>query len=76
MLAVFLVTHVLFSYFGFLHTDVDSSRILLNTLVNSESITDMDVQISLCFYMGTFAFQALILFIWNTFSACSSPLPS
>ena len=37
MLAVFLVTHALFSYFGILHTDVDTARILLNTLVNSEA---------------------------------------
>lgn len=127
MLAVFLVTHVLFSYFGFLHTDTDTARILLNTLVNSEagifaivvtlsliavqlaassysarvidlfmrtpdpwvlmviyiaamvyglwtlklvdreSISGLELHISLCFYMGTFAFLALILFIWNTF---------
>ncbi len=127
MLAVFLVTHVLFSYFGFLHTDVDTARILLNTLVNSEAgifaivvtlsliavqlaatsysarvidlfmrtpdpwvlmviyiaamvyglwtlklvdrecISGMEIHISLCFYMGIFAFLALILFIWNTF---------
>jgi len=127
MLAVFLVTHSIFSYFGFLHTDTDTARILLNTLVNSEagifaivvtlsliavqlaassysarvidlfmrtpdpwvlmviyiaamvyglwtlklvdreSISGLELHISLCFYMGTFAFLALILFIWNTF---------
>jgi hypothetical protein len=37
MAAVFAVSHLIFSYFGFLHTDPNTARYLLNTLVNSEA---------------------------------------
>jgi hypothetical protein len=127
MSAVFIVSHLVLSYFGFLHTDADTARYLLNTLVSSEagifaivvtlsliavqlaassysarvidlfmktpdpwmlmliyiaamvyslgvlklvdeeSISHLEIYISLSYYMGIFAFTALILFIWNTF---------
>jgi hypothetical protein len=35
--AVIIASHVVFSYFGFLHTDVDSARALLSALVTSEA---------------------------------------
>lgn len=127
MSAVFIISHLIFSYFGLLHTDADTARILLNTLVNSEagifaivvtlsliavqlaassysarvidlfmrtpdpwvlmliyivamvyglgvlklideeSVSYLEIHISLSYYLGIFAFTALILFIWNTF---------
>ncbi len=127
MSVVFIVSHLTFTFFGFLHTDVDTARILLNTLVNSEagifaivvtlsliavqlaassysarvidlfmrtpdpwvlmliyivamvyglgvlklvdegSIAALEIHISISYYLGIFAFTALILFIWNTF---------
>jgi len=127
MSTVFIASHLVFTYFGLLHTDVDTARILLNTLVNSEagifaivvtlsliavqlaassysarvidlfmrtpdpwvlmliyivamvyglgvlklvdegSIESLETHISISYYMGVFAFLALILFIWNTF---------
>jgi hypothetical protein len=127
MSAVFIVSHLVLSYFGFLHTDADTARYLLNTLVSSEAgifaivvtlsliavqlaassysarvidlfmktpdpwvlmliyiaamvyslgvlklvdeenISRLEIYISLSYYMGIFAFTALILFIWNTF---------
>lgn len=127
MSVVFIASHLIFSYFGLLHTDVDTARILLNTLVNSEagifaivvtlsliavqlaassysarvidlfmrtpdpwvlmliyivamvyglgvlklidgeSVSRLEIHISLSYYLGVFAFSALTLFIWNTF---------
>lgn len=127
MSTVFIVSHLIFSFFGFLHTDADTARILLNTLVNSEagifaivvtlsliavqlaassysarvidlfmrtpdpwvlmliyivamvyglgvlkmvdeeSVSQLEIHISISYYLGIFAFTALILFIWNTF---------
>ncbi len=127
MSTVFIASHLVFSYFGFLHTDADTARYLLNTLVSSEasifaivvtlsliavqlaassysarvidlfmktpdpwmlmliyiaamvyslgvlklvdeeSVSRLEIYISLSYYMGIFAFTALILFIWNTF---------
>jgi hypothetical protein len=127
MSLVFIVSHLTFSFFGLLHTDVDTARILLNTLVNSEagifaivvtlsliavqlaassysarvidlfmrtpdpwvlmliyivamvyglgvlklvdeqSVSRLEIHISISYYLGIFAFTALILFIWNTF---------
>ncbi|HSD56822.1 MAG TPA: DUF2254 family protein [Methanotrichaceae archaeon] len=127
MSTIFIVSHLVFSYFGFLHTDADTARYLLNTLVSSEagifaivvtlsliavqlaassysarvidlfmktpdpwmlmliyiaamvyslgvlklvdeeSVSRLEIYISLSYYMGIFAFTALILFIWNTF---------
>lgn len=37
MAAVFAATHLIFTYFGLLHTDPTTARYLLNTLVNSEA---------------------------------------
>ena len=34
---VITVSHLIFSYFGFLHTDVDSARYMLSALVQSEA---------------------------------------
>lgn len=34
---VIVILHVVFSYFGFLHTDVDSARYMLSALVQSEA---------------------------------------
>ncbi|MDM7911720.1 MAG: hypothetical protein QUS09_01335, partial [Methanotrichaceae archaeon] len=36
-------------------------------LVDERSIESLEIHISLSYYMGIFAFTALILFIWNTF---------
>ena len=34
---VIVISHVVFSYFGFLHTDVDSARYMLSALIQSEA---------------------------------------
>jgi hypothetical protein len=34
---VIVILHVVFSYFGFLHTDVDSARYMLSALAQSEA---------------------------------------
>ncbi len=34
---VIIISHIVFTYFGFLHTDVDSARYMLSTLVQSEA---------------------------------------
>lgn len=34
---VIAITHVVFSYFGFLHTDIDSARYMLSALIQSEA---------------------------------------
>jgi hypothetical protein len=127
MSTVFIVSHLFLSYFGLLHTDANTARYFLNTLVSSEagilaivvtlsliavqlaassysarvidlfmktpdpwmlmlvyivamvyslgvlkmvdeeSISSLEIYVSLSYYMGIFAFTALILFIWNTF---------
>ncbi len=35
--AVIIASHIVFSYFGLLHTDVDSARYMLSSLVQSEA---------------------------------------
>ncbi len=34
---IIIASHIVFSYFGLLHTDVDSARALLSALVTSEA---------------------------------------
>ncbi len=129
--AVIIVAHIVFSYFGFLHTDVDSARTLLSALVTSEaailaivvslslvavqlaassysarvievfrrtpdlwiligiygvamfyglgvlklieranpqmnSLSNLEGHIAFSYYLGVFAFVALVPYIWNT----------
>ncbi len=127
--AVIIIAHLAFSYFGFLHTDVDSARYMLSALVQSEAAivalvvtlslvavqlaassysarvievfrrtpdlwilmgiygiaifyglgvlkmienppmgrgSNLEGQIAFSYYLGVFAFVALVPYIWNT----------
>jgi hypothetical protein len=126
---VIVIMHVVFSYSGFLHTDVDSARYMLSALIQSEAAivalvvtlslvavqlaaqsysarvievfrktpdlwilmgiygiaifyglgvlkmienplmgrrSNLEAQVSFAYYLGVFAFVALVPYIWNT----------
>ncbi|MDD5615348.1 MAG: DUF2254 domain-containing protein [Candidatus Methanoperedens sp.] len=127
---VIIISHLVFSYFGFLHTDVDSARYMLSALIQSEAaivalvvtlslvavqlaaqsysarvievfrrapdlwilmgiygiaifyglgvlklienplvgrLSNLEGHVSFAYYLGVFAFVALVPYMWNTF---------